>query len=148
MIYCTIGTTASGKSTWAKKSKMPIISDDALRTMIYGSYKYVPKDELWLKGLAIQMALGIEEEKGDCIIDSASWFLRWEDRNIEDLLPQIRWVIFPVPTAKKVKEERKKNSRGYPIEKWLEIYKIHKKILDYEGLTEKNSFKVDENELC
>ena len=148
MIYCTVGTTSSGKSTWAKKTQIPIISDDALREMLYGTYKYVQKDEWWLKGIALQMALSVEEEKGDCIIDSASWFLREEDRKIEDLLPQIRWVIFPIPTEKEVKERRKNDKRGISLDTWVEVYKQHKEYLDYNQLTENNSFEVSKDELC
>lgn len=147
MIYCTVGTTSCGKSTWARQTKMPVISDDTLREMIYGKYQYIKEDEWWIKAIAVEMALSIEDIKGDCIIDSAVWFLNNKDRLFGVDIPQIKWVVFPIIGTGQVRKARTEDNRGIPIDKWIEIFYEHLELIDFVGLNEKNSFKVDTNEL-
>jgi len=133
MIYCTVGTTGSGKTHWVRKfaedMNAYVIDGDQLRTMIFnGKYTYDPAVEIYLKQAAIDLANQISFLGKHVVIDDASWFLNDEDRfglfKSED---RVTWVIFPFPTEEQVIYARKKDGRGIPISKWLEVFEEHKK---------------------
>lgn len=133
MIYCTVGVIGSGKTTWSRKQGKRIISDDDLRTMLYGKYEYREEDELALKKGAIALAIQLSYSETDVIIDSAAWFLTiearrhvWQSISLSDRLPQITWVVFPIPSREQIINWPTTKLRGISITRWLEVYEKQK----------------------
>ena len=54
ILILTIGLPRSGKSTWAKQQRFPIVSKDALRLSIHGE-RFLPHAELLIDTLATYM---------------------------------------------------------------------------------------------
>ncbi len=136
MIYCTVGVTGSGKTTWtkefAKKHHCVVINDDTMMEMLHGKYEYVEEEQYWIKMSAVRLAKTLSWNLNqNVIIDSAAWFLSEKDRDECSFLDsEITWVVFNIPSIQVVTERRQKNSRGYPIETWLEVYQTHKNKLE------------------
>ena len=133
MIYCTVGTTGSGKSTWVKQfvkcKDAYVIDGDKLRLMLFSeNYTYDPAVEIYLKKCAVDLANQMHFLGKDVIIDDADWFLSDEDRfglfKSED---RVTWVVFQFPSKELVIKRRTEEGRGIPVEKWLEVWENHKK---------------------
>lgn len=134
MIYCTVGTSSCGKSSYveqlAKNYGMLVIDGDKIREMLFGRYFYDEVLEPAIKNFAINLARDLAFTGKDVIIDDASWFLSEEDRfgcffgNKEYM-----WIYFKPPTVEDVIRHRKDDLRGYSIEKWIEVVEEHKKRL-------------------
>jgi predicted kinase len=131
MIYCTVGVTGSGKSTWVKNivknHSYYVINDDALWLMLgAGEYFFDKGMSLFLKQKMIDLAKELDKKGIDVILDSADWFLSSTDRlecNFDE--HEVTWVVFSIPHKEFVKDKRSKDNRGISIETWMDVYEIH-----------------------
>lgn len=77
--YVLIGLPGSGKSTWTEKQMkelnprgIGVVSRDAIRLMINGSYKYVEAQQDLITDIAEESAKAILDEGYDLVIDQAN----------------------------------------------------------------------------
>ena len=101
---------------------MDVISDDILWYVLgHGEYQYDPRMSLDLKRRAIASA---RVWPRDIVIDSADWFLSEEDRAYMDVR-EVTWMVFPTPPWAVVREKRQKDTRGFPLYIWSNVYMGH-----------------------
>ena len=77
--YVLIGLPGSGKSTWTEKQMkelnprgIGVVSRDAIRLMINGSYKYIEAQQDLITDIAEESAKAILDEGYDLVIDQAN----------------------------------------------------------------------------
>ena len=98
--YILIGIPCSGKSTWAKKQKLPILSCDNLR-LLHSNGKYVfnpiKEKEVW-----VDFYFRVRDFKEDFIIDNTNCRAVYLNKIKETLNKnyEIEYVWFDVPMWK------------------------------------------------
>jgi tRNA uridine 5-carbamoylmethylation protein Kti12 len=145
-IYLTIGLPGSGKSTWskafaAKNENVLIVNRDKFREMFKGEYIFDYQYEQPIKEIAEHAVNTFLDCGYDVIIDETnlSRKMRWSWINCIDdgyFNLEIIAVVFTERTNNL--EYRMKDSRGFTIDKWLEIIEKMRKI--YEEPTDDEHF--------
>lgn len=138
-IYITVGTSSSGKSTWARKMAKEkgwkIVDGDSLRKMTFGKCVYSLEVEPILKDMALHLAVRWFQNGYSVVIDDAVWFLSKQDRGevFYTLWPHesIIWVCFPIPSDGEVIERRMLDRRGISLEQWKEIKHQHEQLIQF-----------------
>lgn len=127
MKICTIlcGLPGSGKTTWAKRNASfgcVIINRDAIRSMIYGEYRYVVDDESMILDMAFSAATCAINCDRDIIIDETganpttrkSWIEHFKKFRYE-----VRCVYFTTPAEECIRR-RKIEDKGYSQD-WAKV---------------------------
>jgi predicted kinase len=148
-LYITIGNVGSGKSTWAKQfaeinktnayifNKSYVLDADSIRTMLNGGvYNFDVNIEPFIKDTLIGLAVKLIHF-GNVIIDG----LNHTTESRKKILNQFNdWpcpkaaVLFP-PKVEHL-ERRIKESRGYPEERWREVFNKVAATFEYPQFSE------------
>jgi len=128
-VYVMCGLPGSGKSTWAKnkakEANTVIVSPDAIRTMLFGEYRYDEAYEptvLQVSLFALYCAVAAGE---DVVFDEVS-LSREERRAVFNTLAYyhkdgaVKVVCVNCRSSDNL-ANRMKDSRGYPKERWVEV---------------------------
>jgi predicted kinase len=112
ILICTVGLPRSGKSTWARKTGLPVVNGDGIRLALTGRRWYAPiEHEVWATARTMVRALFLGGNK-IVVLDSTNFQLRQRDRFIPS--PDCDWtryfVVFNTPAE--VCKERAKTT--YP----------------------------------
>ncbi len=112
ILICTVGLPRSGKSTWARKTKLPIVNLDGIRLALTGRRWYGPiEHEVWATARTMVRALFLGGNK-IVVLDSTNFQLRQRDTFSPS--PDCDWkryfVVFS--TAAEVCKERA--NKTYP----------------------------------
>ena len=76
-LICTVGLPRSGKSTWARQQKAPIVSPDAIRLELYGQRYWKPGEKMvW--ATAELMVRSLFTAGAELVILDATCTTRWQ----------------------------------------------------------------------
>ena len=108
-LVCTVGLPRSGKSTWAQRTKLPIVNPDGIRYALTGRRWYGPVEhEIWATARTMVRALFWGGNKV-VILDSTNFHRRGRDSFIPspDCIWERQFVLFDTPAdiCKKRAEE-------------------------------------------
>ena len=131
-VYILSGAPLSGKSTWASKQKLPILSCDKLRLEYFdGEYKFDPKIEKEIWGYFYQRVNSFTE---DFIIDNTNCRLVYINLN-KNIVWDIEIKKFEIPLWKSYYRNIKRwlfTGKWVPFKVIKQMKKNHK-ILWYES---------------
>jgi len=145
-LYICAGLIGSGKSTWARNKvredgQAVVISRDALRTMIYGEYRYDVDQEDFVRELARGFVKTALFYGYDVVVDETNLTekkRRWWMRLLEPLSPSAVVAVHCTSTQGNVDRRMADDPRGYSREKWQQVYDGMLKV--YEPVTEDEGF--------
>jgi predicted kinase len=129
-LYITVGNIGSGKSTWARKMaekdpKVKIVSPDAIRQMLNGTYKYIEGLDTVITDICCQAIRDLILAGYDVIVDccnyTASRRLRWE-LVAHSMDTTVQCLIFPRKDMEWHVNNRKKEPHADGTD-WEQIWK-------------------------
>jgi predicted kinase len=128
-VYLTCGLPGAGKSTWSRKkaendSMVVILSKDAFRNMIKGTYVFDTLYEPMINALTEGSIYHILDSGFDLIIDETNltpemrtkWLRVVDDTNIK-----VRKICIWLTETQANLENRLRDARGYDAAKWTEV---------------------------
>jgi|JI9StandDraft_1071089.scaffolds.fasta_scaffold48923_4 predicted kinase len=135
-VYILSGAPLSGKSTWAAKQKLPILSCDKLRFEYFGGeYKFDEKveKEIWED---FYYRVGLFKE--DFIIDNTNCKLVYINKIKENLNKDLNWEVEIVKFEASLLNSYCRNIKRYIFtKKWIPFKVIHQMKLNYNKLWKK-----------
>lgn len=120
-LILTIGLPRSGKSTWAKSTKLPIVNRDSIRLALHGQ-PYIQDAEEMVTAMETYMVKSLFYAGNDTIIIDAThlkkkYIEKWADfmyNFFKDWQWQIKYKIFRTPKYICI-ERAYKNSKDYLV---------------------------------
>lgn len=95
-LMMTVGLPRSGKSTWARRQKLPIVSPDAIRISLHGE-RFIKTAEAIVWAHAKLMVASLFEAGHDTVIlDATNTIQRYRDEWLDDRW-QCQYVAFTAP---------------------------------------------------
>lgn len=112
ILICTVGLPRSGKSTWAQKTKLPIVNPDGIRLALTGRRWYGPIEyEVWATARTMVRALFLGGNK-IIVLDSTNFQLRQRDTFTPS--PDCDWTRYFVVFNTSVEVCKERAKRTYP----------------------------------
>lgn len=138
-VYLLVGFLGSGKSTWARRHVQEnpntvIINRDALRTMFFGKYDYLPAVEFLVRKCAYFIVEEAIYNGFDVIIDETNlsrakrfgWLLTLQKCTAYNSPVDLEVIHF-TESENNVAYRAQDDLRGVSIEQWAEVLKKMKR---------------------
>jgi len=133
IVKLLIGIPTSGKSTWARKQNLPIISCDEIRKEFGTNYDSKLEKLVW--GCFYRR---ISEMKEDFIIDNTNCKLVYINKIKENLNKDLNWEVEIVKFEASLLNSYCRNIKRYIFtKKWIPFKVIHQMKLNYNKLWKK-----------